>query len=114
MNIKIVFYVLGGLLRLLGIIMVVPLGVAYYYGEDLTPFLVSIAITVITGLILLSYKTDEEWMRKEGFAIVGLGWLIAAVLEQSLLCLTGFPPRLTPFLNPCQPLPPQARQSSRI
>ncbi|MFA7035133.1 MAG: TrkH family potassium uptake protein, partial [Methanosarcina sp.] len=73
MNIKIVFYVLGGLLRLLGIIMVVPLGVAYYYGEDLTPFLVSIAITVITGLILLSYKTDEEWMRKEGFAIVGLG-----------------------------------------
>ncbi len=94
MNIKIVFYVLGGLLRLLGIIMVVPLGVAYYYGEDLTPFLVSIAITVITGLILLSYKTDEEWMRKEGFAIVGLGWLIAAVFGAIPFVLDGISPPL--------------------
>ena len=92
MNIKIVFYVLGGLLRLLGIIMVFPLGVAYYYGEDLTPFLVSIAITVITGLILLSYKTDEEWMRKEGFAIVGLGWLIAAVFGAIPFVLDGISP----------------------
>ena len=92
MNIKIVFYVLGGLLRLLGIIMVVPLGVAYYYGEDLTPFLVSIAITVITGLILLSYKTDEEWMRKEGFAIVALGWLAAAIFGAIPFMLDGISP----------------------
>jgi trk system potassium uptake protein TrkH len=92
MNIKIVFYVLGGLLRLLGILMVVPLGVAYYYGENLTPFLVSIVITVLTGLILLSYKTDEEWMRKEGFAIVGLGWFAAAVFGAIPFMLDGISP----------------------
>lgn len=92
MNIKIVFYVLGGLLRLLGILMVVPLGVAYYYGESLTPFLVSIVLTVLTGLILLSYKTDEEWMRKEGFAIVGLGWLSAAVFGSIPFMLDGISP----------------------
>lgn len=92
MNIKIVFYVLGGLLRLLGILMVVPLGVAYYYGEDLTPFLVSISITVLTGLILLYYKTDEEWMRKEGFAIVGLGWLTAAAFGAIPFVLDGISP----------------------
>ena len=72
MNFKVVLYVLGGLLRLLGLFMIVPLGVAYYYGESLTPFLVSIFITTLTGFLLLSYKTDEEWMRKEGFAIVAL------------------------------------------
>lgn len=92
MNIKIVFYVLGGLLRLLGILMVIPLGVAYYYGESITPFLVSIVITVLTGLILLSYKTDEEWMRKEGFAIVGLGWLAAAVFGSIPFMLEGISP----------------------
>jgi len=92
MNVKIVFYVLGGLLRLLGMLMVVPLGVSYYYGESLTPFLVSIVITVLTGLILLSYKTDEDWMRKEGFAIVALGWLAAAVFGAIPFMLNGISP----------------------
>ncbi|AAM04897.1 TPA: TrkH family potassium uptake protein [Methanosarcina acetivorans] len=92
MNIKIVFYVLGGLLRLLGLLMIVPLGVAYYYGESLTPFLVSIVITVLTGLILLSYKTDEDWMRKEGFAIVALGWLAVAVFGAIPFMLDGISP----------------------
>ncbi|MDD3245595.1 MAG: TrkH family potassium uptake protein [Methanosarcina sp.] len=92
MNFKIVFYVLGGLLRLLGMLMVIPLGVAYYYGESLTPFLVSIVITVLTGLILLSYKTDEDWMRKEGFAIVALGWLAAAVFGAIPFMLDGISP----------------------
>jgi trk system potassium uptake protein TrkH len=92
MNIKIVFYVLGGLLRLLGLLMIVPLGVAYFYGEDLMPFLVSIVLTVLTGLILLSYKTDEEWMRKEGFAIVGLGWLAVAVFGSIPFMLDGISP----------------------
>lgn len=92
MNINVIFYVLGGLLRLLGIIMVIPLGVAYYYGESITPFLVSIVLTVLTGLILLSYKTDQDWMRKEGFAIVALGWLAAAVFGAIPFMIEGIHP----------------------
>jgi trk system potassium uptake protein len=92
MNFKIVLYVLGGLLRLLGLIMIVPLGVAYYYGESLTPFLVSILITTLTGFLLLSYKTEEEWMRKEGFAIVALGWLAAAIFGAIPFVLEGISP----------------------
>lgn len=60
MNFKVVLYVLGGLLRLLGLLMIVPLGVAYYYGESLTPFLVSIFITTLTGFLLLSYKPKKN------------------------------------------------------
>lgn len=78
MNFRIVLYVLGGLLRLLGGFMLVPLGVAYYYEEKLTPFLVPILITTFIGIILYLYKTDEEWARQEGFAIVAFGWLAAA------------------------------------
>ncbi|AKB50564.1 Potassium uptake protein TrkH [Methanosarcina barkeri str. Wiesmoor] len=72
--------------------MIVPLGVAYYYGESLTPFLVSILITTLTGFLLLSYKTEEEWMRKEGFAIVALGWLAAAVFGAIPFMLDGISP----------------------
>ncbi|MFZ2498601.1 TrkH family potassium uptake protein [Methanosarcina sp.] len=92
MNFKVVLYVLGGLLRLLGLFMIVPLGVAYYYGESLTPFLASIFITTLTGLFLLSYKTDEEWMRKEGFAIVALSWLAAAIFGAIPFMLDGISP----------------------
>ncbi len=92
MNFRVVLYVLGGLLRLLGLFMVIPLGVAYYYGESLTPFLVSILITLVTGLLLLYYKTDEEWMRKEGIAIVALGWLAAAVFGAIPFMLDGISP----------------------
>ncbi len=92
MNFKIVFYVLGGLLRLLGMLMIIPLAVAYYYGETLTPFLIAILITSATGLFLLTYKTEGEWLRKEGFAIVGLGWLAAAVFGAIPFVLDGISP----------------------
>lgn len=92
MNFRIILYVLGGLLRLLGLFMIIPLGVAYYYGESLTPFLVSILVTTLTGFLLLSYKTEEEWMRKEGFAIVALGWLAAAVFGAIPFIMDGISP----------------------
>lgn len=92
MNFKIVLYVLGGLLRLLGILMIIPLGVAYYYGEDLTPFIVSTLITTLVGFLLLSYRTEDEWTRKEGFAIVALGWLAAAVFGAIPFVLEGISP----------------------
>lgn len=92
MNFKIVFYVLGGLLRLLGMIMIIPLAVAYYYRESLAPFLVAIFITLLIGLFLLSYKTDEEWTRKEGFAIVALGWLAAALFGAIPFVFDGISP----------------------
>lgn len=92
MNFRVVLYVLGGVLRLLGLFMIIPLIVAYYYGENLTPFLVSITITTLTGLFLLTYKTEEEWMRKEGFAIVALSWLAAAIFGAIPFILDGISP----------------------
>ncbi|MBN2488144.1 MAG: TrkH family potassium uptake protein [Methanosarcinaceae archaeon] len=90
MNFKIVFDVLGGLLRLLGILMIFPLAVAIYYREPLYPFAVAIAMSVLTGMILsLKYRSDEEWKHKEGFAIVALGWLAVAVFGAIPFVLDG-------------------------
>lgn len=92
MNFKIVFYVLGGVLRLLGMLMVIPLAVAYYYGESLTPFLIAILITSLVGFLLLTYKVEGDWLLKEGFAIVALGWLSAAIFGAIPFVLDGISP----------------------
>lgn len=92
MNFKIVLYVLGGLLRLLGMLMLIPLAVAYYYGESLTPFLIAILITSLVGFLLLTYKSKGEWLLKEGFAIVGLGWLAVAIFGAIPFALDGITP----------------------
>ncbi|MBN1134841.1 MAG: TrkH family potassium uptake protein [Methanosarcinaceae archaeon] len=90
MNFKIIFNVLGGLLRLLGILMIIPLAVAFYYREPLYPFFVAVAVSVLTGTIFsFSYKSDEEWKQKEGFAIVALGWLAVAVFGAIPFFLDG-------------------------
>ncbi|MDD3042394.1 MAG: TrkH family potassium uptake protein [Methanosarcinaceae archaeon] len=92
MNSKIVLYVLGGLLRFLGMLMIIPLAVAYYYGESLTPFLIAILITCLVGFLLLTYKSEGEWLLKEGFAIVGFGWLAAAVFGAIPFAMDGITP----------------------
>lgn len=93
MNYKIILNVLGGLLRFLGLIMVVPLLVAYYYDESLYPFIVAVVLTGFTGIILsLKYKSDEEWKAREGFAIVSFGWLAAAVFGAIPFVFDGITP----------------------
>ena len=93
MNNKIVLNVLGGLLRFLGLIMVVPLLVAYYYDESLYPFIVAVLLTGLTGIILsLKYKSDEDWKTREGFAIVALGWLAAAAFGAIPFVFDGITP----------------------
>jgi len=93
MNVKIVLNVLGGLLRLLGILMIIPLLVALYYGDPLYPFVVAVAVSGLTGIMLsFKYKSDEEWKQREGFAIVAFGWLAVAVFGAIPFVLDGIPP----------------------
>ncbi|MBW6470654.1 MAG: TrkH family potassium uptake protein [Methanosarcinaceae archaeon] len=93
MSFKIVLNVLGGLLRFLGVIMIIPLLVAYYYDESLYPFIVAVAVTGFTGIFLsLKYKSDEEWKTREGFAIVAFGWLAAVAFGAIPYVFDGITP----------------------
>lgn len=88
MSLKLIFYTLGNLLICLAGTMLLPLGVAIYYrisiGEahnDLVAFVISAAITLITGLILrfsLRERQAELGIR-EGFAVVALAWVVVAL-----------------------------------
>lgn len=82
MRFRLVLQVSGALLVLLGLIMVVPLAVSlFYHEESWRAFLYAVLVTVGAGLmgILLGIREKGELRHREGFAIVTLGWLLAAL-----------------------------------
>lgn len=85
---------MGSILWLLAGFMFIPLFVAIYYGEPVQTFGIPLAITVLVASIFSFFfkRRDEEWDLKEGFFIVAMGWLIAAVFYSFPYMLEGVPP----------------------
>ncbi|MBN1283176.1 MAG: TrkH family potassium uptake protein [Proteobacteria bacterium] len=87
-----------------GIAMVVPLGVALYYGEgDATPIAWSMAVTVaVSGLASLAFKAPEdEISRREGMLITTMTWIAVSAFGALPLFLakTLGPMNAENFLN---------------
>lgn len=74
--------------------MVIPLFVAIYYGEPPETFTLPLITTVFFATLLTFFfaRNDEEWSLKEGFFIVAMGWLVAAVFCSFPYMLEGVPP----------------------
>lgn len=91
---NVVLGVLGSILWLLAGFMIIPLFVAIYYGESLHTFAIPLTITIgVASFFTLFFKRkDEEWNLKEGFFIVAVGWLVAAVFYSFPYMLEGVPP----------------------
>jgi trk system potassium uptake protein len=81
MNWKAILKILGILLIILSISMCLPLAFSLYYASgDAMAILLSIFITLAAGLVLaLVFHSDRPLRTREGFIIVSLGWLTAAV-----------------------------------
>ncbi len=97
MNIRLVLFFLGRLLLLLGISMSFPLFWAFYYhGNDILPLVYSMVITVGAGFLLSFLGSDEgELGRKEGFAVVTFGWLLASAFGALPYVFSGVLPTFT-------------------
>ena len=85
MNLRIVARLLSGFLLFFTISLVVPLGVALGEPAELGtrwPFLGSIGIGlfVAAGLWMVGRRCSQDFFRKEGLAMVGLAWVLAAGL----------------------------------
>ncbi len=81
MNARIVFNFLGRILLGFSAIFILPIIVAIYYHESVTPFICSALVSLLCGLILFSMKPKSELLRyKESFAIVGLSWLLISIV----------------------------------
>ncbi|NPE28805.1 TrkH family potassium uptake protein [Methanococcoides sp. SA1] len=94
MRYNVVLGVLGSILWLLAVFMFIPLFVAIYYGEPVRTFALPLAITVLVASLFSFFfkRKDEEWNLKEGFFIVAMGWLIAAVFYSFPYMIEGVPP----------------------
>ncbi len=80
-NVSLIVNTLGKMTLAFSILILLPLIMAIYFNEDPTPFLITLAVSFVFGLLLISRKVESNVIRfKEGFAIVGLGWLIISIL----------------------------------
>ncbi|MGR3176571.1 MAG: TrkH family potassium uptake protein [Candidatus Anammoxibacter sp.] len=83
MNIPLVLHVLGNLILLLAGIMLMPLGVAIYFGSsvEIQSFLLPIIAAGIIGFTMRFFTKDDTSSLgvREGFGIVTFGWLSCAL-----------------------------------
>ncbi|OUN23037.1 TrkH family potassium uptake protein [Pseudoflavonifractor sp. An85] len=80
MNFKTVFRVAGFTLLVEAAAMLLPMAVALYYGEDPSPFLKTIAIMVVLGLLsVFGLRGQRKFFAREGFFSVGLIWVLSGV-----------------------------------
>ncbi len=86
-----VFHVLGYLILLNGLIQVLPLLVSFIYVDgSYTGFVISIAVSVFSGLLIIkATKKQSELTLRDGFLVVGLGWLFMALFGALPYFLSG-------------------------
>ncbi|MFW0858611.1 MAG: TrkH family potassium uptake protein [Dehalococcoidia bacterium] len=92
MRFKSVLHYLGMVLTILGLCMLLPLAFALYYGGgDSLAFVLSIVVTISTGLILwhLVPRGKEGISRREALFLVALIWVVASAFSALPFWLGG-------------------------
>ena len=90
MNYKMIVRVLGFLLLALAALLVLPMAVGLYYGESIKGFAVTIAVSAVCGGAAALLKPDRSnLIAKDGFAIVGLGWLLLSAVGALPFVISG-------------------------
>jgi trk system potassium uptake protein TrkH len=90
MNYNLVLNFLGRILIYFTFLYTIPILTAYIYNEPFYPFIISIVVTLVLGFALFMVKAESDVFRyKEGFAIVGLGWLIISIVGSIPYILIG-------------------------
>ena len=80
----------GTVVKYLSAVLLVPLGVALYYGADEPTFAVAFAVTVAIGVGLERVDPDPDLGTREGFLMVALTWLAVALVGTIPYLLAGF------------------------
>lgn len=96
MNIRVVSHTIGKISLLSSITMIFPFVITVMdHSPDSKAFFFSIFIGITAGLLLSLLKPDDHIGRKEGFAIVGLGWIVLTALGALPYYLSGTVPTYT-------------------
>jgi trk system potassium uptake protein TrkH len=83
MNFRAVFKLIGVLIALVGVSMSFSLFWSLYLDEpDVAALVESISICLVSGGVLYAadWKSTQPILRREGMAVVGLGWLAGGLV----------------------------------
>lgn len=91
MNYGVVVYILGRILQAEGLFLVLPAIVGVVYGENTyISYLISVGICLFVGTLLSVKKPKNGGLYlKEGFFVVGLGWILMSLFGAIPFVLTG-------------------------
>lgn len=95
MNYRMIFFVIGKMLKLLSFFLLIPLICALIYKENtkiISSYIVTIIISLLLYLILYvtcSKKRDKNFYTKEGFVIVSITWIIYSIIGSLPFFLSG-------------------------
>ncbi len=98
-NIKVVTNIVGSLIIITGVLMslTIPISIVYK-GGALMPLILSSAINLTAGLLIkfsTRYHKDDEVKKRDGYLIVGLGWLAMTFFSSLPYVLSGAIPSYT-------------------
>ena len=91
MNRNIILYTVGKTITMVGIIMLLPMFVAVYYGESVVEFMLTIGLAVIIGIgmMALGGQKSDRLNAKDGYAIVTLSWIGLSLLGALPFYMSG-------------------------
>ena len=94
MNYRMICRVLGWILLIYAALMLLPLAAGLWYGENMLNFIIAIGITgALGGLLLIPKPRTNSLVARDGFVIVGLGWIGISLLVALPFVLSGSIPR---------------------
>ena len=94
MNYRNVLSILGIALKAEGVLLLLPLLISIYCGEDcIQSFVITALLTIFLGFIFsLKRNREDNLTAKDGFIICGLSWLILSLVGALPFYLSGYIP----------------------
>ena len=90
MNYGMIRYILGWVLKVVGLLMLLPCLIALIYGEgEGVIYLLTALPAALAGQLLSRRPKEMEIYQKEGFVSVGLAWLLISALGAIPFVVTG-------------------------
>jgi len=92
MNYKMIAYVLGSLLRIEGVLMGIPMVLAFAYGEGPAQkaFLISVLLCFVLGTLIRRREPENKSIYgREGFVVVALSWIVMSLFGALPFYLSG-------------------------
>ena len=96
MNYRMILNILGKVLLTIAVVLLLPVIVCLCYHETPVPFLITIGVTGVCGVVLLLFrpKTPKIYAA-EGFVSVGLAWILLSAFGALPFVLSGDIPSFT-------------------